>query len=248
MVKLVAASEHAKQFLSPDVLKPYDSKRVEQQVLEFWRAAEIPKKLSLHRKGAKKFFVLDGPPYVNALPHVGHGKTTTYKDVWTRFAFMQGFDCVIQPGFDCHGLPVEVIVERELGVKSKREIEERFGIKKFDEACLNKILNNERVWVRMYERLGAWRAFFEPYFTYKNYYIESAWWTLKRLHEKGFLTRGVKPIHWCPHCETALSGYEVSDSYKNVTDPSVFVKFPVYGKKNEFLLVWITRLCINHRK
>ncbi len=234
------ASEHAKQFLSPDVLKPYDSKRVEQQVLEFWRAAEIPKKLSLHRKSAKKFFVLDGPPYVNALPHVGHAKTTTYKDVWTRFAFMQGFDCLVQPGFDCHGLPVEVIVERELGVKSKREIEERIGIKKFDEACLNKILNNERVWMRMYERLGAWRAFFEPYFTYKNYYIESAWWTLKRLHEKGFLTRGVKPIHWCPHCETALSGYEVSDSYKNVTDPSVFVKFRVYGKKNEFLLVWTT--------
>ncbi|NYZ78305.1 class I tRNA ligase family protein, partial [Candidatus Micrarchaeota archaeon] len=143
-------------------------------------------------------------------------------------------------GFDCHGLPVEVIVEKELGVQSKREIEESIGIKKFDETCLNKILNNERVWMKMYENLGAWRAFFEPYFTYKNYYIESAWWTLKRLHEKGFLTRGLKPIHWCPHCETALSGYEVSDSYKNVTDPSIFIKFPVSGKKNEFLLVWTT--------
>ena len=228
------------QPISVNVFEPYDSRQVEARVLEFWKANEIPKKLSLYRRGGKKFFLLDGPPYVNALPHVGHAKTTTYKDVWTRFAFMQGFDCVIQPGFDCHGLPVEVIVEKELGVKNKREIEERVGIKKFDEACLNKILNNERVWMKMYESLGAWRAFFEPYFTYKNYYIESAWWTLKRLHEKGFLTRGFKPIHWCPHCETALSGYEVSDSYKNVTDPSVFVKFPVFGKKNEFLLVWTT--------
>jgi isoleucyl-tRNA synthetase len=208
-------------------------------VRRYWEDKRIPQRLAEHRKGKKKFFLLDGPPYINALPHVGHVKTTTCKDIWTRFEYMRGFDAFVQPGFDCHGLPVEVIVENELGIRTKHDIE-RFGIDKFDAACLAKILNNEKVWVSVYRELGALRAYYEPYFTYKNYYIESAWWTLKRLQEKGFLYEGKKAIHWCPKCETALSGYEVSDSYKDVTDPGVYVKFKVKGKENEFLLVFTT--------
>ena len=208
-------------------------------VREYWKKEKVPQKLAEHRRGAKKFYLLDGPPYVNASPHVGHVKATTCKDIWSRLRYMQGHDAHIQAGFDCHGLPVEVMVEKELGVQSKQDVE-KMGIEKFDRLCLDKVENNEKIWLSVYESLGAWRGHFEPYFTYKPYYIESAWWTLKRLHEKGFLVEGNKSIHWCPHCETALSGYEVSDSYKDVTDPSVYVKFKVHGKDNEYLLVWTT--------
>ncbi|MEM0475650.1 MAG: class I tRNA ligase family protein, partial [Candidatus Norongarragalinales archaeon] len=207
----------------------YDPNKIEERVRRYWEDKKIPQRLAEHRKGKPKFFLLDGPPYINALPHVGHVKTTTCKDIWTRFKYMLGFDVFVQPGFDCHGLPVEVIVENELGIRTKQDVE-RLGIDKFDAACLAKILNNEKVWMSVYRDLGALRAYYEPYFTFKKYYIESAWWTLKRLQEKGFLYEGKKAIHWCPKCETALSGYEVSDSYKDVTDPSIFVKFRVKGK------------------
>jgi len=217
----------------------YSPLELEAEVRRYWKEHQVPQKLPEHRTGAKPFYLLDGPPYVNASPHVGHVKATTCKDIWTRLRYMQGFDAKIQAGFDCHGLPVEVMVEKELGVKSKQDVE-KMGIDKFDALCLQKVMNNEKIWLSVYDGLGAWRAYSEPYFTYKPYYIESAWWTLKRLHEKGLLVEGNKSIHWCPHCETALSGYEVSDSYKEVTDPSVYLKFQVHGKPNEFLLVWTT--------
>ncbi len=220
-------------------LKNYEPKEVEDLVRRFWEEKKIPQRLGEFRKGSKKFFLLDGPPYVNAEPHVGHVKTTACKDIWSRYMYMKGFDVFLQPGFDCHGLPVEVVVQKELGVENKKDIE-RMGIDKFDAKCLEKILDNEKLWMDYYRLLGAWRAYFEPYFTYKNYYIESAWWTAKQLHEKGFLVQGEAPTYWCPSCETVLSGYEVSDSYKDVSDPSVYLKFKVKGAKNEFLLVWTT--------
>ncbi|MBI4361176.1 isoleucine--tRNA ligase [Candidatus Micrarchaeota archaeon] len=220
-------------------LQRFEPHRIEEWVRQYWKKEKVPQKLSAHRKNARPFYLLDGPPYVNASPHVGHVKATTCKDIWTRLRIMQGFDAKIQPGFDCHGLPVEVMVEKELGIQSKQDVE-KMGVEKFDALCLQKVLNNEKVWLSVYDQLGAWRAYVEPYFTYKPYYVESAWWTLKTLHEKGFLVEGNKAIHWCPHCETALSGYEVSDSYKDVTDPSLYVKFQVKGKPDEYLLVWTT--------
>lgn len=222
----------------------YDAREIEKLVLTFWEQNDVPKMLAASRKDAKKYFLLDGPPYVNALPHVGHVKSTAFKDVWVRFKQMKGFDCLMQPGFDCHGLPVEVIVEKDLKIERKSQIIE-MGVDKFMQECLKKILNNEKAWMGYYRQLGAWKAFFEPYFTYKPYYIESAWWTFKQLYEKGFVVQGPRSIHWCAHCETALSGYEVSDSYKEMSDPSIFIKFPLVAKaggkeNNEFLLVWTT--------
>ncbi len=217
----------------------YKARELEQAVLDYWEDNGIPDGLAERRQGKKKFFLLDGPPYINALPHVGHVLTTVCKDVWTRWKYMRGFDCLIQPGFDCHGLPVEVMVEKDLGIKSKQEILE-MGIEKFDAACFQKILNNEKAWTHYYLNLGAWRAFFEPYFTHEPYYIESVWWAFKQWWEDGLVSEGERSIHWCSHCETALAGYEVSDSYAMRSDPGVYVKFKVTGRENEFLLVYTT--------
>ncbi|MBI5226712.1 isoleucine--tRNA ligase [Candidatus Micrarchaeota archaeon] len=217
----------------------YQPQELEAEIRAYWTANKTYQNMADRRKGRKTFYFLDGPPYVNASPHVGHVKTTTCKDIWTRLRYMQGFDAKMQAGFDCHGLPVEVMVEKELGVQSKQDIE-KMGIDKFDALCLQKVENNEKIWMSIYQDIAALKGHFEPYFTYKPDYIQSAWWTLKQLHEKGLLVEGNKSIHWCPHCETALSGYEVSDSYKEVVDPSVYLKFKVKGATNEYLLVWTT--------
>ena len=214
---------------------PYDYKQIEKDVQGIWKDNKIPEKISNNK--AKKFYLLDGPPYVNGVPHVGHVKTTVFKDVWGRFKAMQGFAVWLQPGFDCGGLPIENAVEKKLGIKSKSDIE-RIGIDVFISECKKFAKGNELTWINMYRKLGAMRGWLEPYLTSENYYIESAWWTIKRLFEKGLLVEGFKPGFWCSHCETILSGYEVTDSYKNVEDPSIYIKFPVKG--DEYLLVWTT--------
>jgi isoleucyl-tRNA synthetase len=221
-------------------LQKYDQKELEKIVRQFWDEHKTVQKVREKRKKGKKFFLLDGPPYVNGTAHVGHFKTTVCKDVWAKFKIMQGHNVWLQPGFDTHGLPVEVVVEKELGVKSKSDIEYKIGVDKFSRACLDKVMNNEGKWMNFYKRAGAWRGWFDPYFTFKDYYIESGWWTAKKLHEKGLLYEGDKTLHWCPHCETALSGYEVSDSYADLKSPSVFLKFKIKDKKNEYLVVWTT--------
>jgi len=220
-------------------MQKYDSQKLEEQMRTHWTKIKLADALKNLRKGKKTFYLLDGPPYVNALPHVGHIKTTTCKDIWSKLKLMQGFDSWFQPGFDCHGLPVENMVERDLGIKSKDEIN-KMGIEKFDNLCLEKVLDNEQAWIKTYNLLGAWRGFYKPYFTYKSYYIESAWWTLKKMHENKLLKKGKLAIHWCSHCETALAGYEVSDSYKNLTDPTIYVKFAVKGQEKTFFLVYTT--------
>ncbi len=219
----------------------YNAKELEDAVCSYWEENKIPQKTQekLKDKKAKKFFLLDGPPYTNAQPHIGHVKTTACKDIWSKYKNMKGFASFLQPGFDCHGLPTEVMVEKELGITSKSDIENKIGIEQFDGKCLEKAVNTEKHWMNYYKQLGAWRGYFEPYFTYKDYYVESAWWTCKKLHEKGLLVEGERSIHWCPRCETSLSGYEVSDSYKDVQAPSIYVKFKV-RKANEYLLVWTT--------
>ncbi len=211
---------------------------VEEHIGRFWETADIISKIKIARKTKKKFYLLDGPPYINDVSHVGHIQMTTSKDVWAKFKLMQGFDVWLQPGFDCHGLPVEVKVEQELGIKTKDDIE-RLGTAKFIAACLSKVQGNEKIWMQTYRDLGVWKGWFEPYLTYKNYYIESGWWTLKRLHDRGQLVQGTRPIFWCARCATALSGYEVTDSYRDLKDPSIYIKFKITGRP-EWLLVYTT--------
>ena len=218
-----------------------DSKIVEDKIRKFWEDKKVIERLTdfEQNKHKPKFYLLDGPPYVNAEPHVGHVKTTTFKDVWSKFKLMQGYFAWFQPGFDCHGLPIENMVEKELKLKSKKDIEE-LGIEKFIEECRKKATGNEKVWLELYKKLGAWRGYLKPYLTLENYYIESAWWTIKKMHEKGMLYQGEKPTYWCSHCQTSLSGYEVTDSYADVKDPYVYVKFPIEGRENEFIVIFTT--------
>ena len=221
-------------------MEKYEPFRMQKEILDFWIRNKIPDRIVKFDHGKKKFFLLDGPPYVNGVPHVGHIKTTTTKDVWSKFRTMQGYQSWWQPGFDCGGLPIENAVEKKLGIKSKKEIIERIGIDKFIEECKKLAEGNKEIWMDTYRKLGAWRGWVDPYMTYKNYYLESGWWTVKRLWEKGMLVEGEKPVYWCPHCETTLSGYEVTDSYKDVSDYSIYVKYPILGQDFTYILIWTT--------
>ncbi|MBS3056246.1 MAG: isoleucine--tRNA ligase [Candidatus Aenigmarchaeota archaeon] len=220
-------------------MKNYDPKAIEKEVHEFWKNEKIPEKIIRMDWKRKKFYLLDGPPYVNGIPHVGHVKTTTFKDVWSRFKYMQGFAVWFQPGFDCGGLPIENKVEKELRIKSKSEIEDKIGVDKFIQACKNFAKGNEPVWLNLYKKIGAWRGWITPYLTSDDYYIESGWWTIKNWYEQGLLVQGERPGFWCTNCETVLAGIEASESYKNVEDPSILIKFKL-KERNEYLLVWTT--------
>lgn len=220
-----------------EVKTQYDPKVLEERTRKFWEKNKIPQKMLQAKK--KKFYLLDGPPYVNAIAHVGHVKTTTMKDVWAKFKQMKGFNVWLQPGFDCHGLPIENMVEKELGIKSKKEIE-KMGIEKFIETCRSHAEDKKNEWLSLYKLLGAWRGWFEPYLSYKNYYIEAGWQTIKKMNDNGMLVEGEKPTFYCPHCQTALAGYEVTDSYADVKDPSIYVKFPIKGRQNEYIVIWTT--------
>jgi isoleucyl-tRNA synthetase len=221
-------------------MEKYEPFRIQKEIMDFWSKNKIPDRIVKFGRGKKKFFLLDGPPYVNGVPHVGHIKTTTTKDIWSKFRTMQGYQSWWQPGFDCGGLPIENAVEKKLGIKSKKEITRKIGIDKFIEECKKLAEGNKDVWMDIYKKLGAWRGWVDPYMTYKNYYLESGWWTVKRLWEKGMLVEGEKPVYWCPHCETTLAGYEVTDSYKDVSDYSIYVKYPVLGQKFTSIIIWTT--------
>lgn len=214
----------------------YDFKTKEKEILQFWQKNNIYEKLMV-RKG-KDYFLLDGPPYANFIPHVGHIKNTVFKDLLIRLNFMKGFNVLFQPGFDTHGLPVENMVEKKLGLKSKKDIE-KFGIANFMKECKKNAALNKDIWMSVYEDLGSLYFLKEPYLTYENYYIESAWWAFSQMYKKAMVYEGEKPVMWCPHCETSLAGYEVTDSYKELKDPGIYVLFKLKNS-DEHLLVYTT--------
>lgn len=211
----------------------------EEKIRSFWRQINLLQKLDEKTKDGKKYFLLDGPPYANFTPHVGHIRNTVFKDLYIRWEFMKGKHVLFQPGFDTHGLPIENMVEKKLNLKVKKDIEE-YGISKFMKTCKESAALNRDLWMEVYDLLGSWYSWKEPYLTYNNEYIESAWWAFKQLWNKDLVYEGKKPVFWCPKCETALAGYETTDSYKQVTDPAVYVKFKVKGQEDTFLLVYTT--------
>ncbi len=220
--------------------KFYDPIRKEREIREWWETAKIYEKLKEMQKGRPKWTFLDGPPYASGSIHLGTAWNKIIKDTILRYKTMRGFDVTRQPGWDCHGLPIEVKVEEKLQVKSKKEIEERIGVANFIQQCKQWAIEHVKIMTEQFKELGVWMDWDSPYITFKNEYIESAWWTLKRAYEKNLLKRDLRVIHWCPRCETALAEHEVRGEYYEVSDPSLYVKFKVRGKQNEYLLVWTT--------
>ncbi|KUO41495.1 MAG: isoleucine--tRNA ligase [Hadesarchaea archaeon DG-33-1] len=222
------------------VPKTYDAKRSEQEILDWWLSNDIYNKVKRMHAGDRLWFFLDGPPYASGAIHLGTAWNKIIKDAILRYKTMRGFNVRKQPGWDCHGLPIEVKVEEKLGIKSKKDIEQTFGVKKFIDECKQWALDHVALMTKQFKRLGVWMDWDSPYVTFTNDFIESAWWTLKRAYEKGLLRMDLRVIHWCPRCETALAEHEVRGEYHDVRDPSLFARFKLVEKPNEYLLIWTT--------
>ena len=213
--------------------------QIEEKILNFWEKKKIFKKSINQRKGGRFFTFYDGPPFATGLPHYGHILATTIKDAVTRYFTMRGFFVERRVGWDCHGLPVENLIEKELGLKSKKEIE-KIGIKKFNQACQSSVFRCIKDWVMTLRRVGRWADYSNAYATMDKEYIESVWWVFKKLYDLGLVYQAFRVTPYCPRCGTPLSNFEVNqpDAYREVEDQSVYLKFPIRGEKGTFFLVW----------
>jgi len=225
----------------------------EQAIAKMWNEKDIIRKSYHHRDGSERFTFFDGPPTANGKPHIGHIETRVIKDLIPRYQTMKGKSVLRKAGWDTHGLPVELEVEKALGLDGKPQIEQ-YGIEPFIGECKKSVWKYLHEWEKMSEKVGYWVDMEHPYITYENYYIESEWWSLKQIFEKGLLYQGHKIVPYCPRCGTALSSHEVAQGYKNVKETSAFVRFAVKGEENTYLLAWTTTpwtlpsnlaLCVN---
>ncbi|MCS7258489.1 MAG: isoleucine--tRNA ligase [candidate division WOR-3 bacterium] len=213
---------------------------IEHKILEFWKTHDCFNKLRAKNRGKKKFSFLDGPITANNPMGVHHAWGRTYKDMFQRYKAMLGYDQRYQNGFDCQGLWVEVEVEKELGFKSKRDIEQ-FGIDNFVNKCKERVLKYSKIQTEQSIRLGQWMDWENSYYTMSDENNYTIWYFLKRCHEHGWIYKGDDVMPWCPRCGTALSEHEiVTEGYKELTHPSVYLRFPIKGKHREYLLVWTT--------
>ncbi len=211
----------------------------EKEILDFWKNNDIFEKSIKSRKGAPVFTFYDGPPTANGKPHIGHIITRAVKDLIPRYKTMKGYNVLRKAGWDTHGLPVELEVEKLLNISGKPQIE-NYGVEPFIEKCKQSVWKYENEWREMSDRVGFWADMNDPYVTYHNNYIESEWWALKQIFEKGLLYKGHKVVPYCPRCGTALSSHEVAQGYKDVKELSVIAKFKVENTENEYILAWTT--------
>ncbi|WP_097026627.1 isoleucine--tRNA ligase [Clostridium peptidivorans] len=213
--------------------------QVERDVLSFWENEKIiNKNFDLNKEG-KYFTFYDGPPTANGKPHVGHVLTRVIKDLVPRYKVMKGYRVLRKAGWDTHGLPVELEIEKKLGISGKQQIED-YGVEKFIEQCKESVFTYSTMWKDMSEKLAFWVDMDDPYVTYHNNYIESVWWALKQMWEKDLLYKGHKVIPYCPRCGTSLSSHEVAQGYKDVKDATAIAKFKVKGEENKYILAWTT--------
>ena len=211
----------------------------EERILKYWNEHDIFKK-SVERDAPLGDFVFyDGPPFATGLPHFGHVLPTSIKDAIPRYKTMRGFRVRRRWGWDCHGLPVENLIEKELGLKSKKDIID-YGIKKFNSAAASAVHRYVNDWKEIIPRLGRWADMDNDYETMNATYTESVWWAFKELHGKGLVYEGFKPMQICPHCETTLSNFEVAQGYKDIKDVSVYVKFELADEPCTYFLAWTT--------
>jgi isoleucyl-tRNA synthetase len=212
---------------------------LEQEVLERWRERDAFAESIRRREGAEQYRFYDGPATANGRPGSHHVLARVFKDVFPRYKTMRGYQVHRKGGWDTHGLPVELEVEKELGFTSKADIE-RYGVAEFNAKCRESVLRYIDEWNRLTERIGHWIDTDDAYVTLDNDYIESVWWSLKQVFDQGLLTQGHKVVPYCTRCGTALSSHEVALGYKDVLDPSAFVKFPLCDDPSVALLAWTT--------
>ncbi|HEY1358168.1 MAG TPA: isoleucine--tRNA ligase [Thermoleophilaceae bacterium] len=212
---------------------------LEEQVLERWRERDVFHESVRRREGSPEWVFYEGPPTANGRPGSHHVLSRSFKDVFPRYKTMQGHVVHRKAGWDCHGLPVELEIEKELGFQSKDDIE-RFGVAEFNARCRESVLRYIDEWNRLTERIGFWIDTGDAYFTLDDEYIESVWWSLRQVFDKGLLSEGYRVVPYCPRDGTALSSHEVALGYEDVVDPSVFVRFPVKGEDGVSLLGWTT--------
>lgn len=232
----------------------------EREVLEFWKQNHIFEKSVEQSKGKPAYTFFDGPPTANGRPHIGHVLTRSMKDIIPRYRTMKGYDVLRKAGWDTHGLPVELEVEKSLGLDGKEQIE-GYGVLPFIDKCKESVWKYKGEWEQMSDAVGYWADMENPYVTYTDDYIESVWWALKTIDEKGLLYKGHKIVPYCPRCGTSLSSHEVAQGYKDVKEVSIFVTFPVipddehsFINGDEELIAWTTTpwtlpsnvgLCVN---
>ena len=211
----------------------------ELDILKFWSDGRIFYKSMEERQGAEPFVFHEGPPTANGMPHPGHVLTKAIKDLIPRYKTMCGCYVSRKAGWDTHGLPVELEVEKMLGINGKQEIE-KYGIEAFIKKCRESVFKYEAEWRKMVDRGGFWVDMEDPYVTCTNEYIETVWWSLKQFFDAGLLYQGYKVIPYCPRCGTGLSSHEVAQGYQECEDPSVYVKFKIKNQENTYFLVWTT--------
>jgi isoleucyl-tRNA synthetase len=216
-----------------------DVNRMESKVLQHWQSRDIFHKSMSLREGMPEYVFFEGPPTANGKPGVHHVLARAFKDIFPRYKTMRGFHVSRRGGWDTHGLPVEIEVEKKLGFTNKQQIEE-YGIAKFNVLCRESAFEYIQEWERLTDRIGYWVDLESAYITYENRYIESVWWILKNYWDKNLLYQGYKVVPYCPRCGTPLSDHEVAQGYRDATDPSVFVRMPLVDSPGTSLLVWTT--------
>lgn len=225
----------------------------EREIEKFWKENDIAQKTIDQREGCDTFTFYDGPPTANGKPHIGHVLTRVIKDLLPRYQSMKGKKVLRKAGWDTHGLPVELEVEKALGINGKEQIE-NYGIEPFINKCRESVWQYKGMWEQFSGVVGYWADMDHPYITYENYYIESEWWALKQIWEKGLLYKGHKVVPYCPRCGTPLSSHEVAQGYKDVKERSAMVRFKVKDEENTSFLAWTTTpwtlpsnlaLCVN---
>ena len=218
---------------------PADYNTIEKRILKFWEKNNIFQKSVSDRPESKLFIFYEGPPTANGKPGIHHVISRTVKDFVCRYKTMQGYRVNRKAGWDTHGLPVEIEVEKELGLETKDEIEE-YSVEKFNKKCRESVFTYLKDWNELTKRIGFWVDLSDPYITYKNEYIETVWWLLAQMWKKDILYKGFKILPYCPRCETALSSHETSLGYKEVKDHSITAKFPLVEGENRYILAWTT--------
>ena len=223
----------------PNISNQVDFPAMESEMLAFWQQNAIFQKSLDQRKGGKEFVFYDGPPFATGLPHYGHLLAGSIKDVIPRYQTMRGNYVERRFGWDCHGLPVENEMEKQLNLSSKKDIE-AYGIDNFNEACRSIVLRYTNEWEKIVGRMGRWVDFQNGYRTMDRNFMESIWWVFKQLWDKGLVYEGYKILPYCPRCATPLSNFEANQGYKDVTDPAITIRFKVEGEENTYFLAWTT--------